>query len=311
MYGAEESAACIWIEEEIMSNIPQKVAVFIKPTEALTKPLKELIAILEGEGREVRVDEKSLKSLGEFDQPVYTRSELGQWCDLAVVLGGDGSMLGVAREISRFGKPLVGINAGRLGFITDLCLDNMNETLPAILNGEYVSDKRTMLEGWVERDGNVIFSSLAVNDIGISHGRAGGMVDFVVYVEGKQIASQLADGMICSTATGSTAYALASGGPILHPSLSGVVLVPVAPHTLSNRPIVLPSKMDVAIELMEARDAVAYFDMQEFCDILPGDVIHVKESGCCFEMWHPVGYDYFELLRMKLKWNFMPARALK
>lgn len=281
----------------------KKIAVFVKPTQSLPHALTHLVSVLEREGFEVFLDERAAPVL---QRPGYPRKTLGEICDAAVVLGGDGTMLGVARAIGEYGKPIVGVNAGRLGFITDILLEDMEAVLPAVLHGQCSRDKRRLLEGTVVRGGKVIRQELAVNDLGLSHGRAGGMVDFIIYVDGKQISSQSADGIICATPTGSTAYSLAAGGPILHPSLSGITLVPVAPHTLSNRPIVLPDNLSVEIELTDARDAVAYFDMQEFCDVEPGDVLKVRLSDATIEMLHPEGYDYFELLRRKLKWNYMP-----
>lgn len=286
----------------------KKVAVFVKPTESLMVPLNILMEVLNRAGCEVLLDEKSAETLGSRAlSRGYTRAELGERCDLAVVLGGDGTMLGVARSLAPYRRPIIGINAGRLGFITDIVFDEMREVLPAVLEGKCTSDVRRLLEGEVIRDGEVIHRSVAVNDIGVTHGRAGGMVDFVIEVNGQQMSSQSADGMICSTATGSTAYALAAGGPILHPSLDGMVLVPVAPHTLSSRPIVLPAGQTVSIEVTDARDAQAYFDMQEFFDMKPGDVIRIRVSAATMEMLHPQGFDYFDLLRRKLKWNFMPT----
>lgn len=286
----------------------KKVAVFVKPTEIMVVPLQALIRVIEKCGAEVFLCERSAASLkGRNQRPGYTRAELGAMCDLAVVLGGDGTMLGVARDLSNVQIPIIGVNAGRLGFITDIVLEDMERVLPKVLQGRYMRDVRRLLGGEVVRQGKTLFSGIAVNDIGISHGRAGGMVEFVIYVNGQQMSSQSADGIICSTATGSTAYALAAGGPILHPSLQGVCLVPVAPHTLSNRPIVLPANVAIDIELTNARDAVAYFDMQDFCDIQPGDVLRIRSTDQTMTMLHPAGYDYFDLLRRKLKWNFMPT----
>ena len=286
----------------------KKVAVFVKPTEIMIVPLQALIRVIEKCGAEEFLCERSAASLkGRSQRPGYTRQELGEMCDLAVVLGGDGTMLGVARDLSNSEIPIIGVNAGRLGFITDIVLEDMERVLPKVLQGRYIRDVRPLLAGEVVRQGKTLFSGIAVNDIGISHGRAGGMVEFVIYVNGQQMSSQSADGIICSTATGSTAYALAAGGPILHPSLQGVCLVPVAPHTLSNRPIVLPANVAIDIELTNARDAVAYFDMQDFCDIQPGDVLRIRSTDQRMTMLHPAGYDYFDLLRRKLKWNFMPT----
>lgn len=285
-----------------------KVAIFVKPTESLAGPLTALISVIRKTGAEIFLDERSAATLGErAGCRGYTRAELGELCDLAVVLGGDGTMLGVARSLAPFGTPIVGVNAGRLGFITDIVLEDMERLLPALIQGQCTRDVRRMLGAELVRNGECIFSGLAVNDIGVSHGRAGGMVEFIVYVNGIQMASQSADGIICSTPTGSTAYSLAAGGPLLAPMLDGVTLVPVAPHTLSNRPIVLPGELSIDIEITESRDAVAYFDMQEFCDVLPGDVLRIRQAKESFTLLHPIGYDYFEVLRRKLKWNYMPT----
>lgn len=285
-----------------------KVAIFVKPTESLAGPLTALISVIRKTGAEIFLDERSAATLGErAGSRGYTRAELGELCDLAVVLGGDGTMLGVARSLAPFGTPIVGVNAGRLGFITDIVLEDMERLLPALLQGQCTRDVRKMLRAELVRGGESIFSGLAVNDIGVSHGRAGGMVEFIVYVNGIQMASQSADGIICSTPTGSTAYSLAAGGPLLAPMLDGVTLVPVAPHTLSNRPIVLPGESSIDIEITESRDAVAYFDMQEFCDVLPGDILRIRQVKESFTLLHPIGYDYFEVLRRKLKWNYMPT----
>lgn len=285
-----------------------KVAIFVKPTESLAGPLTALISVIRKTGAEIFLDERSAATLGErAGSRGYTRAELGKLCDLAVVLGGDGTMLGVARSLAPFGTPIVGVNAGRLGFITDIVLEDMERLLPALIQGQCTRDVRRMLGAELVRNGECIFSGLAVNDIGVSHGRAGGMVEFIVYVNGIQMASQSADGIICSTPTGSTAYSLAAGGPLLAPMLDGVTLVPVAPHTLSNRPIVLPGESSIDIEITESRDAVAYFDMQEFCDVLPGDVLRIRQAKESFTLLHPIGYDYFEVLRRKLKWNYMPT----
>ncbi len=290
----------------------RKVAIFVKPTESLAGPLTALISVIRKAGAEVFLDERSAKTLGErAGLRGYTRAELGELCDLAVVLGGDGTMLGVARSLAPFGTPIVGVNAGRLGFITDIVLEDMERLLPALIQGQCTRDVRRMLGAELVRNGECIFSGLAVNDIGVSHGRAGGMVEFIVYVNGIQMASQSADGIICATPTGSTAYSLAAGGPLLAPMLNGVTLVPVAPHTLSNRPIVLPGESSIDIEITDSRDAVAYFDMQEFTDVQPGDVLRIELSKKSFTLLHPIEYEYFEILRRKLRWNYMPEYVNK
>ena len=285
----------------------ENIAVYIKPTRIIVEPLERLVKLLSRLSVNAVYEDRAWQSLGCPEGIQHLpRTELASFGDIALVLGGDGSMLGVARVVAPYRKPIIGINTGRLGFITDVVVDDMERLLPELLAGNFERDRRYLLEGTVSRNGRPVFKQLAVNDLGFSHGRAGGMVDFVVYVDGIPMSSQSADGIICSTTTGSTAYSLAAGGPILHPSLDGLVLVPVAPHTLSNRPIVLPSNLQIEIELTDARDAVAYFDMQEFFDVLPGDVLSIRRSDAFISILHPKGFDYFELLRRKLKWNYMP-----
>ncbi len=291
-----------------MPNVFQKVALLVKPTETDAAPLLEAIDILEHQGAEILLCENSARLLGgRTCYEHFSRAELGRRAELAVVLGGDGSMLGVARHMAGSATPIIGVNAGRLGFITDIVLEDMREMLPRILRGECTRDERRFLEADIVRGGEVVASNVAVNDIGITHGRAGGMVEFVIYVNGQQMSAQLADGIICSSATGSTAYNLAAGGPIMHPSLAGLCLVPVAAHTLSSRPIVLPADVRIDIEVIKVRDAVAYFDMQEFFDVQAGDRLLIRNSKKRLVLLHPLSWDYYELLRHKLKWNFMPT----
>ena len=190
----------------------KKIGVFVKPTESLCVPLEHIVKVLSSQGYEVLLEERAAQTLeGRMAFKGHARRALGELCDAAVVLGGDGTILGVAREIAGCECPLIGVNAGRLGFITDVVLEDVDTVLPAMLRGECSSDRRHLLEGVVLRNGKEICRNSAVNDIGFSHGRAGGMVDFIIYVDGRQMSSQSADGIICSTSTGSTAYALAAG----------------------------------------------------------------------------------------------------
>ncbi len=287
----------------------ERVAVIAKPQGAISLYVRDLADIIVRSGCTPYLDENAAAHM-PADCPFETGSaqEIAALCDVAVAIGGDGTMLGAARAAAAAGSsiPVIGINAGRLGFITDIVLEDMNRLLPAMLQGQYVADERRMLEGCVWREGELLFEGLAVNDIGISHGRALGMVEYTVYVDGLQMAVQRADGVLVSTATGSTAYAMAAGGPIMHPSVSSMLLVPIAPHTLSNRPIVLGSHTVIDIEVNETRSAVASFDAQVLIDVQAGDVLRVKVSDHRFTMLHPVGYNHFDLLRRKLKWNYLP-----
>ena len=228
----------------------ERVAVIAKPQGAISRYVRELTDLITRTGCTPYLDENAAAHMPS-DCPFESgpAEEIARVCDVAVAIGGDGTMLGAARAMAAYKVPVIGINAGRLGFITDIVLEDMNRLLPAMLLGQYVADERSMLEGSVWREDNLLFEGLAVNDIGISHGRALGMVEYTVYVDGLQMAVQRADGVLVSTSTGSTAYAMAAGGPIMHPSVSSMLLVPIAPHTLSNRPIVLGSHTKIDIEV--------------------------------------------------------------
>jgi len=219
------------------------------------------------------------------------------------VVGGDGTMLGVGRRLAPFQVPLIGINQGRLGFITDIALDRYAETLSAMLAGAYEVDDRSLMQAQVMRAGQCVFSALAMNDVVVNRGATSGMVELRVEVDGHFVANQRADGLIIATPTGSTAYALSAGGPMLHPSTPGWVLVPIAPHTLSNRPIVLSHTSEIAIEIVSGRDASANFDMQSLATLMHGDRIVVRRSEHSVRFLHPKGWTYFDTLRHKLHWN--------
>ena len=229
--------------------------------------------------------------------------DIGQHCDLGLVVGGDGTMLGIGRQLAPYGVPLIGINRGRLGFITDIPLDHYQSTLVPMLSGEYEEERRSLMLGQVLREGQTVFEALAMNDVVVNRGATSGMVELRVSVGRHFVANQRADGLIIATATGSTAYALSAGGPLLHPAVSGWVLVPIAPHTLSNRPIVLPDDEEVSIELVAGRDASANFDMQSLATLAHGDRIVVRRSHMNVRFLHPKGWSYFDTLRKKLHWN--------
>ena len=183
----------------------------------------------------------------------------------------------------------------------------MPEVLALMLDGRYETDRRALLEAWILRKGTSIFQSRAINDVVVTRGSTGGMVEVTVRVDGITMYNQRADGLILATPTGSTAYALSANGPILHPSLAGLVLVPVAPQTLSNRPIALPDTVVVEIEITDEREAAAHFDMQSFARLAPGDIVRVRRSDDEIVLLHPLGYNYFATLRQKLHWNIMPS----
>jgi NAD+ kinase len=212
-------------------------------------------------------------------------------------------MLGIGRQLARHGVPLIGINQGRLGFITDIALDQYRTVLAPMLRGDYEEDQRTLMQAKVVRDGECVFDALAMNDVVVNRGATSGMVELRVEVDGHFLSNQRADGLIVASPTGSTAYALSAGGPLLHPATPGWVMVPIAPHTLSNRPIVLPDDVEIAIELVSGRDASANFDMQSLASLLHGDRITVRRSQHKVRFLHPRGWTWFDTLREKLHWN--------
>jgi len=284
------------------------VAIFGKPqAEGIREPLAAIARIVTQKGMRPMFDAATRDLVGLEEYQGYTFDELSAEADVAVVLGGDGTLLGIARKLSPHRIPLIGINQGRLGFMTDIALDQMPEVLSAMLGGRYETDRRALLEAQILRAGSTIFQARAFNDVVVSRGSAGGMVEFTVRVDGVTIYNQRADGLILATPTGSTAYALSADGPILHPSLAGLVLVPVAPQTLSNRPIALPDGVIVEIEITDEREASAHFDMQSFSLLAPGDIVRALRSADDIALLHPVGYNYFATLRQKLHWNVMPS----
>jgi len=254
-------------------------------------------------GCEVVVEAETASNMGLSNYSTMDVAEIGAACDLCVVVGGDGTMLGIGRQLAPYGVPLIGINQGRLGFITDIPLDGFEATLRPMLAGQFDEDHRSLMQARVMRDGHCVFSALAMNDVVVNRGATAGMVELRVEVDGHFVANQRADGLIIATPTGSTAYSLSAGGPLMHPSIPGWVLVPIAPHTLTNRPIVLATVSEVAIELVAGRDASANFDMQSLATLMHGDRIVVTRSQYQVRFLHPKGWSYFDTLRGKLHWN--------
>ena len=265
--------------------------------------MEDIAGFLQSQGCKVAVEERTAMATGLARHPALDADAIGEHCDLGLVVGGGGTMLSIGRQLARHGTPLIGINQGRLGFVTDIPLENYQTTLTPMLHGEYEEDHRPLMHARVEREGRVVFDAFAMNDVVVNRGATSGMVELRVEVDGHFVANQRADGLIIASPTGSTAYALSAGGPMLHPSIPGWVLVPIAPHTLSNRPIVLADITEIAIELVNGRDASANFDMQSLASLLHGDRILVRRSEYSVRFLHPRGWNYFDTLRKKLLWN--------
>jgi len=271
-------------------------------SEGIRGVLEGIAHFLVRQGLEVSMERQTALNTGITDFGALTPDELGRECDLAVVVGGDGTMLGIARQLSRHGTPLVGINQGRLGFITDVNVGQYEQALAPMIAGDYEEECRTMLEGGVWRDKQQIFEGFAMNDVVVSRGASSSMVELKVDIGPEFVANFRSDGLIIGSPTGSTAYALSAGGPILHPAIGGWVLVPIAPHDLSNRPIVLPDTVEIGIEIVAGRDASVSFDMQSLASLLHGDRVVVRRSVHQVRFLHPRGWSYYATLRRKLRW---------
>ena len=223
--------------------------------------------------------------------------------DLAIVVGGDGTMLTAARELVRHRVPLVGINQGRLGFMTDIGHDDMQAGVGAILDGKYAVEERSLLEAEIKRAGKSVLSTIALNEAVIGKGSQGRLIEFELSVDGEFVYRLRADGIIVATPTGSTAYALSAQGPILHPAVPALTLVPLNPHTLSARPVSVSDRSMIEIVMVHSLDARAHFDGLALADMAAGDRLVLKRSADVVRFVHPPGYRYFATLREKLGWS--------
>lgn len=248
--------------------------------------------------------DESVGVLGS-DKTLVKRETLGQQSQLVIVIGGDGTLLSAARSLADHNTPILGINLGRLGFLVDVSPDDMLNVIEQVLAGNYKDERRFLLQASVKRDDHELMSLSAFNDIVIHIRDAPRMIDFSTYVDAVFVNEQRADGLVISTPTGSTAYALSSGGPLIHPSLEAMVLVPICPHTLSNRPIVIgaDSKVEVVINKNNRCTPQVSWDGQSNFDLEPGDRVVIERKSNDVHLIHPEFYDYFQILRAKLRWS--------
>ncbi len=265
--------------------------------------LEEIAYFLMDRGCDVVLEADTASNMGMSRFNTLDVDSIGAQSDLCLVVGGDGTMLGICRQMAKYKVPMIGINQGRLGFITDIPLGQYQTVLEPMLAGEYEEDQRSLMLGRVIRDGHCVFNALAMNDVVVNRGASSGMVELRVEVDGHFVANQRADGLIIASPTGSTAYSLSAGGPLLHPAIDGWVIVPIAPHTLSNRPLVLTSAGEIAVEIVAGRDASASFDTQSLASLMHGDRIVVTRSEHKVRFLHPKGWSYFDTLRQKMHWN--------
>ncbi|MDR2209435.1 MAG: NAD(+)/NADH kinase [Azoarcus sp.] len=270
-----------------------------------TETVLELARFLRERGIEPWIEQGTAGDIGKAVDGFVTATyeEVADKADLVVVVGGDGTLLGAARRLGERAVPLVGVNLGRLGFLTDLSRVNACQKLGEILDGHYQAESRVMLDAEVMRDGSRIFHTLALNDVVVNRGELGRMIELELTVDDVFVYHLRSDGMIVATPTGSTAYALAANGPILHPGVGGVALVPLCPHALTARPITLPDSCRIEIVLMPPHDARIHFDGVTYCDIRAGDLLRIVRSSLEVRLLHPEGYGYFAMLREKLHWG--------
>ena len=266
--------------------------------------LDYLQRFLEGRGIKVIYDEDTAAAMHRQGLQVCTRAMLGEACDLVIVVGGDGSFLHAARSLARFNKPVLGINRGRLGFLTDVSPDEIDSKIGAVLDGDYTIEQRFLLNMEVRADGNPVGEGLALNDIVLHAGKSVHMIEFELYIEGHFVYRQRSDGLIIATPTGSTAYALSGGGPIMHPALDAMVLVPMHPHTLSSRPIVVGGDSEIKLLICtEDINPLVSCDAQSGINLRAGNWVYVKKHPFKLRVLHPPGHDFYAACRTKLGWS--------
>ena len=269
----------------------------------IAEPVLRLAKFLDERGVKVLLDPLTASHVGSNDYVVLPLEEIGRAAQLAIVIGGDGTMLNIARTFAPFDVALVGINQGRLGFLTDLSMNGMFDAIAAMLDGKFVEESRMLLQAEVWSAEDKVLDVVAFNDISVNKGAKGSLIELEVRIDGKFVYNLRSDGLIVTSPTGSTAYALSSNGPILHPSLNVIGLVPVCPHTLSNRPIVVGSESEIAIIILKAADARAHFDSHSHHEMKARDKIVVKRCPYSIRLLHPLEHNYYHMLREKLHWS--------
>ena len=293
-----------------MPSFFHTLGILAKPADdRLLDTLQRLLACLTRLGRDVLLDQATLPDHPTLrSYPRATRDELGRRSDLVIAIGGDGTLIHAAHSLAAYDTPVLGINLGRLGFLVDISPDEMTSRLERIFSGEYILEKRFLLRGEVVRNGNVFHSSDVFNDFVYKVRDTVRMIEFETHIDGRYLLTQRSDGMVISTPSGSTAYALSAGGPILTPGLEAVVLAPICPHTLSNRPIVLPSTavIDIRATPHSRANSLVSFDGQCMIDMEPDDILRITRSPRHAQLIHPADYDYFHILRAKLHWGGHP-----
>lgn len=274
----------------------------------LAEILNNLSAFLKEKEYEVIVDDNTAHTCNTHGIPSMSRQEMGERCDLVIALGGDGTLLSAARSLAKYGVPMVGVNLGTLGFLTDIPASQTHEKLIDILDGHYVEEERLLLQVTIKRDGEDINESIAFNDVVVHKWEEARMLEFETEIDGGYVNKQKSDGLIIATPTGSTAYALSGGGPIVHPTLNAFILVPICPHTLSQRPLVVHGDSAISVTVSTSGHARAQVtcDGQINLGVIAGDTIKIKKLERKITILHPEDYNYYEILRAKLHWGGNP-----
>jgi len=272
--------------------------------ESVAGPLLRLNEILARRGMRVLLDESTARLLPAAVAPSKSLPELCQTIDLAIVIGGDGTLLNVARQMAPCGVPIIGVNLGRLGFLADIAPDVMGDQIGRILDGDYQLERRLLLHVEIMRKGKIVQEANALNDVVIGKGEISRLIEFEIYLGGEFVIDSRADGIIVSSPTGSTAYAMSAGGPILHPTLAAITIVPICPHTLSFRPIVVSSDSTVEVVIVgQPAHARVTCDGQVNYSLDVGDRIYVRRAENPVELIHPSNRSHFDVLRAKLFWG--------
>ncbi len=267
--------------------------------------LRRLKRFLSDRGLHVVLEERTANVIPGHGTQVSSKNIMGEICDLVIVVGGDGSLLDAARALARHKIPVLGVNRGRLGFLTDISPYEVEEKVGDVLEGKYFQETRFLLDVTVLRDGNPIGTGDALNDVVLHPGKATRMIEFELFIEGQFVYSQRSDGLIVATPTGSTAYSLSGGGPIMHPKLDALVLVPMFPHTLSSRPIVVDGNSEIKIVVGERNETypMVTCDGQINLNTAPGDIVYVRKKPHKLKLIHPMNHNYYEICRSKLGWG--------
>jgi NAD+ kinase len=274
----------------------------------IAEPLSHLAAFLNARGHRVLIESSTAEYAPLSGYPTAPTDELARKAELAIVIGGDGTMLSIARQFAPFDVPLIGVNQGRLGFLTDIALSDMESVLDSMLSGRYVEERRTMLDASLERSLGGSERTMSLNDIVVNRGALGSMIDCAVTIDGRFVYAMRGDGLIVATPTGSTAYALSAQGPIVDPAVAAFLLVPVAPHALTNRPIAISDSAVVEITLLRGKDATLHCDGQAHFSLAEGDRVTVRRAAYRTRLLHPQDHDHFAMLRQKLHWSETPER---